>query len=417
MSEFNKRRALTPEEKKYVVLLKNYFDRNRAEFGSKDSSAQQVADALEIGLATVRRILASYNKDPESINAVKPYKGRPAHALDASLQEIVREYIRDANRQGSYITLESIRDYLQEKSPEEFHIATLARALDRWGFEFGKGTRTQHLKEKDYVIAARQRYLRRMRSNRLDDKESGTLRSEVYLDESYVNKNHSNDYIWYSSEDGPWIQKPTGNGERLIIMNAITKDGWVPNAKTVFKSTRKTGDYHGQMNWDVFKKWFTERLLPNIPKKSLIIMDNASYHNVLSVSSAPIASSSKEAIRSWLERNNAPCSPDCLKAELVELLAKIGPVPTYAIDEIASQYGHEILRTPPYHPELQPIEICWGVLKNEVARHCDFTMANLLSQLELAFTKVTPQTCKEIIKKVKKIEDKFWDEGSILDEV
>lgn len=417
MSELNKGKALTPEEKKYVVLLKNYFDRNKAEFGSKDSSAQQVADALEIGLATVRRILASYNKDPESIKAVKPYKGRPAHALDASLQEIVREYIRDANRQGSYITLESIRDYLQEKSPEEFHIATLARALDRWGFEFGKGTRTQHLKEKDYVIAARQRYLRRMRSNRLDGKDEGTLRPEVYLDESYVNKNHSNDYIWYSSEDGPWIQKPTGNGERLIIMNAITKDGWVPNAKTVFKSTRKTGDYHGQMNWDVFKKWFIEKLLPNIPEKSLIIMDNASYHNVLSVSSAPIASSSKEAIRIWLERNNAPCSPDCLKAELVELLAKIGPAPTYAIDEIAYQYGHEILRTPPYHPELQPIEICWGVLKNEVARHCDFTMANLLSQLELAFTKITPHTCKEIIKKVKKIEDKFWKEGSSFDEM
>jgi len=417
VSELNKGKALTPEEKKYVVLLKNYFDRNKAEFGSKDSSAQQVADALEIGLATVRRILASYNKDPESIKAVKPYKGRPAHALDASLQEIVREYIRDANRQGSYITLESIRDYLQEKSPEEFHIATLARALDRWGFEFGKGTRTQHLKEKDYVIAARQRYLRRMRSNRLDGKDEGTLRPEVYLDESYVNKNHSNDYIWYSSEDGPWIQKPTGNGERLIIMNAITKDGWVPNAKTVFKSTRKTGDYHGQMNWDVFKKWFIEKLLPNIPEKSLIIMDNASYHNVLSVSSAPIASSSKEAIRIWLERNNAPCSPDCLKAELVELLAKIGPAPTYAIDEIAYQYGHEILRTPPYHPELQPIEICWGVLKNEVARHCDFTMANLLSQLELAFTKITPHTCKEIIKKVKKIEDKFWKEGSSFDEM
>jgi len=46
-------------------------------------------------------------------------------------------------------------------------------------------------------------------------------------------------------------------------MNAITKDGWVPEAKVVFKSTRKTGDYHGQMNGDLFQKWFIEKLLPN----------------------------------------------------------------------------------------------------------------------------------------------------------
>ena len=29
------------------------------------------------------------------------------------------------------------------------------------------------------------------------------------------------------------------------------------------------------------------------------------------------------------------------------------------------------------HPELQPIEICWGVLKNYIAKNCDFTMENL----------------------------------------
>ena len=27
------------------------------------------------------------------------------------------------------------------------------------------------------------------------------------------------------------------------------------------------------MNWDLFKKWFTKMLLPNIPENCLIIMD------------------------------------------------------------------------------------------------------------------------------------------------
>src|SRR4029077_2609991 len=128
-------------------------------------------------------------------------------------------------------------------------------------------------------IAARQRYLRKIRRNRSG--VDSTIRSVVYLDETYVNKNHSSDFTWYFGEDGPWIQKPTGNGERLIILNAITRDGWVPNAKTVFNSLRKTGDYHGQMNTEIFQKWFQEKLLPNIPKNSLIILDNASYHNTL----------------------------------------------------------------------------------------------------------------------------------------
>lgn len=411
-----KGKALLPEQKKYVVLLRNYFERNRSEFGTKDSSSQRVADALEIGLATVNRIMADYNKDPDSINKEVPYRGRPSHAINASLQEIVRTYIREANLAGRYVTLETIREHIQEYSSDEFHIATLGRTLNRWGFEFGKGTRTQHLKEKDYVIAARQRYLRRMKNNRLLNRNN-TVRPEVYLDESYINKNHSNDFIWYSTEDGPWVQKPTGKGERLIIMNAITKDGWVPNAKMVFKSTRKTGDYHGQMNFELFKKWFTENLLPNIPKYSLIIMDNASYHNVLAENSAPTPNSSKESIRAWLENNKFPFSTDALKAELIEALSKVAPEPTYAIDEIAKAQGHEVIRTPPYHPELQPIEICWGVLKNEAARHCDFTIKNLLTQLEIAFSKVTAHTCSEIIKKVKKVEDKFWNDDAIMEEL
>jgi transposase len=244
---------------------------------------------------------------------------------------------------------------------------------------------------------------------------SSLSRPEVYLDESYVNKNHSKDFVWYSSEDGPWIQKPTGKGERLIIMNAITKDGWVPEAKVVFKSTRKTGDYHGQMNGDLFQKWFIEKLLPNIPSASLIIMDNASYHNMLSDDSAPTPTCSKERIRSWLEANKIPCKDDCLKVELVDILRKIVPEPTYRLDVIARQHGHEVIRTPPYHPELQPIEICWGILKNEVARHCDFTLSNLKIQLEQAFDKITATTCQGIINKVRCAEDRFWEEDAKLD--
>jgi len=406
-------RPLSPETKKLVVSVKQYFDGKK--FKPMEPSVKRTADAFGIGVATVKRVMADYNRDPKLLDEPAKTRGRPVHAVSATHQEAVRAYIRSANKQGQYITLSDIGDFLKERSEEElFHIATLSRTLNRWGFEFGKGTRSQHLKEKDYVIAARQGYLRKKRDNRASGED--TIRPEVYLDESYVNKNHSNDFIWYSGENGPWVQKPTGKGERLIIINAITKSGWVPGAKLIFKSTRKTGDYHGQMNWDLFKKWFVEMLLENIPPNSLIIMDNASYHNTLSEHSPPTPLCSKKKIMEWLEQNKIYCRHDCVKPELVEILKKLAPEPSYAIDEIARSCGHEVIRTSPYHPELQPIEICWGVVKNHIARNSDFTMKNLIEQLNAGFDKVTDKTCAEIIKNVRKIEDEFWTADLKFDE-
>ena len=407
-------KPLTPETKKLAVSVKQYFDRKK--LIPAEPSVQRTADALGIGVATVKRVMADYNRDPNLLDEPTKMRGRPIHAVSVSHQESVRSYIRAANKKGEHVTLADIRNFLKkEYADDSFHKATLARTLNRWGFEFGKGVRSQHLKEKDHVVAARQRYLREMRNNRVSGNDTETIRPEVYLDESYVNKNHSNDFIWYYGEDGPWVQKPTGKGERLIIINAITKSGWIPGSKLVFKSTRKTGDYHGQMNWDLFKKWFTEMLLPNIPEHSLIIMDNAPSHNILSEHSPPTSQSSKKKIKEWLEQNKVYCRDDCLKPELVEVLTKMAPEPIYAVDEIAASFGHKVLRTPPYHPELQPIETCWGVAKNHVATKCDFTVKNLIRQLECGFNKVTAKTCAKIITKVRKIEDEFWETDIKMD--
>lgn len=405
---------LSPEYKKAIVCVKKYFDRAKTDQQEHIcSSVERTANALDVGIATVKRVMANYNRNPDLLNKEALNRGRPPRIISDSLQTITREFVRQANFDGRYITLDMLSEYIDKQGiAQDFSIRTLGRTLDRWGFTFGKGTRSQHLKEKDHVIAARRRYLREKRSNYIGNK---IIRPEVYLDETYVNKNHSNDFIWYSDEDGPWVQKPTGKGERIIILNAITKNGWVPGAQLTFKSSRKTGDYHGQMNHTLFSKWFSEQLLPNIPKNSLIIMDNASYHNVLSEHSDPTATCKKEKISAWLKKNGVPVCEDSLKAELVEILEKMVRSPTYALDEIAAMQGHEVLRTPPYHPELQPIETCWGVVKNQIARNCDFTMSNLLVQIEKAFDRVTEKTCSGIIGEVRKIENKFWREDIELE--
>ncbi len=419
MSTF-RRKVLSPgktidvEYKKAIVAVKEYFDRTSENAEEQRlTSVEKTAHALDVGVATVKRIMADHNRLPTNIDQTPPKRGRPPHAITDLFQTATRKYIRQGNIEGRHLTVEMVCNHLNSLGPDQPVIPrTMNRTLDRWGFTFGKGTRSQHLKEKDYVIAARQKYLRRKVGNR---RGTGVIKPEIYLDESYINKNHSNDYVWYLESDGPWIQKPTGKGERLILINAISCNGWVENAKLVFKSKRKTGDYHGQMNNGLFSKWFKEKLLPNIPDNSLIIMDNAPYHNILSPHSAPTSSCKKERIKMWLEDYGYPLKDDCLKVEMIDILKNIAPKPTYEVDEIASNQGHEILRTPPYHPELQPIEICWGLVKNSVARHCDFTMANLLNQLDIAFDCVTKKTCSGLVNKIRKIEDDYRRDDLILE--
>jgi len=102
---YSRGKPLHPEVKKVIVSLKQYFDRNKSELKVRDSSAQMVADAIGIGLATVNRTMASYCKDPKSIEEQPQPRGRPTYAVDASHQEIVRSYIRAANLEGTHVTL------------------------------------------------------------------------------------------------------------------------------------------------------------------------------------------------------------------------------------------------------------------------------------------------------------------------
>lgn len=42
-------------------------------------------------------------------------------------------------------------------------------------------------------------------------------------------------------------------------------------------------------------------------------------------------------------------------------------------------------------------------------------MEELINQLDIGFDKVTAKTCQSIIKKVRAIEDKFWQEDTLVD--
>lgn len=411
-------RELAPETVEFVVRLKQHFDRERKtkRVVSTRNPAERAAEAAGVSEATVKRIMARFHRDGESaVPTVQKPRGRPAHSVSPNLQPVVRAFIRTKNLEGKRVSAGRVRSFLGDEHGIEIPKATLWRTLTRWGFVHGEGRRRSALKEQAHVIRARREYLRVKLDNRNSD---GSLkRPEVYLDETYINRNHSSRFTWYLGEDGPWVNKPSGVGPRLIVVHAITLGGWVDGAELVFLAKKRTGDYHGQMNWENFSKWFTIQLMPNIPANSLIILDNAKYHNVLVQQSFPNKGTGKEKLRKWLERNHIPWREDMLKTELFELCHRFAPVPEYRLDEIVAKHGHTVLRTPPYHPELQPIETCWAIIKNHMADNCSFTMRNLHAELPNAFSKVTAEVCQGILEKVGKQEDRFWADDEKLDEV
>lgn len=406
----------SPDVVDVVVHLKQHFDQERraGKIVSTRDAAGRTAQALGMGIRTVKSIMARHARG-ESIHPTGQRPGRPPRLVCAGVQPVVRAFVHGENLAGRRVSIEALRRHLVEECEADVPKTTLWRALKRWGFTYGQGRRRDSLKEQDRVIRARREYLRLRRDNRGSD--GLPRRPEIYLDETYINKNHSARFTWYPEEDGPWVNKPSGVGPRLIVVHAISRDGWVRGGELVFQAKKRTGDYHGNMNWNNFSKWFETQLMPNIPEGALVVLDNARYHNVLVQNFFPNASHTKDELRGWLTRNGHTWHENMLKSELLEKCIRWAPHPEYRLDRLAATKGIAIVRTPPYHPELQPIETCWAIAKNYMADNCDFTMKGLRERLPQAFAKVTADTCRKIMAKVIKQEDRYWEEDEKLDAI
>jgi len=417
--------AITLAEKKLVIQVKRYFDEAKKRHLQKESNLESSVfyTALATGLSevAVSRIITEYNKDKLSAPAAK---GSKPYSVDESIKTICQDTIRSHNIYGIHISIRILVGILNDKHKIEIPRETLRSYLHRWNIIYGSIQRHTALRERDDVVNARREYL--IRKKELNNSD----RTLVYLDETFVNKNYSgSDKSWYCDDwqgdpsldksFGPYVNKPSGKGDRFIILNAITDKGWIDGAKLIFKAKTNSGDYHGSMDEDNFTKWFRNQLLPNIPDNSVIIMDNASYHNVFSYDGVPSLKNKKEHLQKWLNDNKIPFEDDFLRTQLIALINTNRSARSFKLDDmLKNEYKDrniEILRTPQYHPELQPIEKCWAVMKQHIAQHCDFTIDGLRNNLEKAWKKVTSKTMDGIIKKMLYWETYHFEQDNLLD--
>ena len=61
------------------------------------------------------------------------------------------------------------------------------------------------------------------------------------------------------------------------------------------------------MNSVIFNKWVEEQLFPALPPKSLVVMDNASYHSVIKEGTkVPTSATRKRDMQKWFKDTKIP---------------------------------------------------------------------------------------------------------------
>ncbi|CAH1104651.1 unnamed protein product [Psylliodes chrysocephalus] len=114
-----------------------------------------------------------------------------------------------------------------------------------------------------------------------------------------------------------------------------------------------------------------------------------SYHNV-QTNRTPNFNSLKNDMIEWLTKYNIPFNPTSLKPEFYEMIKSHKDRHViYAFNELGREYAHTALRLPPYHPDLNPIEVFWATVKNNVSQR------NVTFKLEDEFNKIVMEEWKK----------------------
>lgn len=157
-------------------------------------------------------------------------------------------------------------------------------------------------------------------------------------------------------------------------------------------------------------------MIPNLPPNSVVVTDNAPYHNI-QVDKAPTSNSKKADMVAWLDSKNISFSPGLLKPQLYEIIKshKKGYI-TYKFDNLLQEHGHVSLRLPPYHPDLNPIENIWAQVKNNVAqKNVHFKLDIVNGLVEAEFDAVTIEDWNKRCQKVIRNENKYLENEHHID--
>lgn len=379
-----KRSVLNSQSREMIVNLRSYFEAEKIK-GSPlipiDQVIARTAAACNISEKDFYYITSE--KKTKKCDYAKLYsteRFRPRDSLINSCREdAIRRHIYAYYEREEYPTMRRLVASLSQAELFQGNTKTLRYILKNLGFSWKKNRGNRKLlTERVHFQAWRGRFIR--------DILAVPVERIIWLDETCVSSDH---FKRQRSVETAQETKNASKGFRLILLNAGGIEGFVPNAKFMFRGKRNSNDYHNDISQDTFNRWFTEQLIPNLKPERIIIMDDAPYHCVQK-EKYPTRAQTKDEIMAWLESRNIKFDPTMFKSELLEIVKQQNPqYPIYEIDEIAKERGHRVLRIPPYHSHFNPLEIIWTQTK-------DYVTENMKSFKVLEATKLTEEKMNNI---------------------
>ncbi|XP_068630962.1 uncharacterized protein [Battus philenor] len=400
-------RALSRDVKTVIFKVAEYFkkrkaDRESFEYKSDANIANIVAEATGYCEKTVRNVMKAGISSAENLGRLKfnapkkPKVIKKRHVVDDIDLGVIRRKIYQFYEYEKRVP--SVRYLLTTLKQEgilncgrEF----LRNLLHTMGYRFQKCKLKRHvLIEQPNITVLRKKYLTQIRNYRAQN------RNIYFLDETFIN-----------------ASQEVSKGQRLVILHAGCRTGLVDEALTILKSDAKTADCQADMNESIFYKWVDEKLKDKLLPNSVVVMDNASYHSV-QVDKKPNIASLKTEIQNWLRRQNVEFSENMTKAELLLLINDTQKEPVYRIDELLKAHGHTVMRLPVYHPDLNPIELLWADIKNNIAQNnINYSLDEKIDLLNKLFSEFTVEKWQGFYDHVQKIENNYWDCDSRFDNI
>lgn len=372
-----------------------------------------------VGKSTVFKLLRE-RKTEGHVEPPKKIPGRPVKVLDEDTKSVIRRKVHSFYFKKEIPTLDKILMELgKDDSIPLITRKLLWTTLKNMDFVWEKHNRKSLLLESDEIVCWRRKYLRSIKQYRREQKKI------FYLDETWINEGYIVSKLWQDKNitsarqafiEGlsTGIKVPSGKGKRLIIVHIGSEEGFLKEGLLTFQSIN-TGDYHEDMNSNVFEDYFGE-MIKYLPADSVVVMDNASYHS-RRTEKTPTSSWRKQEIIDWLTSKSIEFEDNLIKKELLAVanLHKHRFM-KYAVEDIAEEHGITVLRTPPYHCELNPIELIWAQVKGFVARHnTTFKMKDVKLLFDQAIKEVTPENWRKVVHHVIKEEEKMWDLDHLID--
>ena len=297
--------------------------------------------------------------------------------------------------------------------------STVYRLIKKLGFVFKKRNKKMCIYQRLDIVLQRHNFLRKINEYRKNEYHI------YYQDETWCNTNHTKECVWQlentSSEEllmgTEWkggLNVPSGAGRRLIINDIGSREGFLKGCGEVFVGT-KSGDYHSEMNSLHFEDWWKTKVLPSLPDKSVVIVDNAKYHSRMTDNSKkPTTSWRKQEIVDFLQSKQKEYPPKATKATLLEICKDIFVPKKYVLESVTDEFCQlnkreiRILRLPIGHSELNAIELIWAQSKNEVAsKNIKFNLTATKELMSTALSNVTQENWRKAIDHVKQVEDAF----------